>query len=202
MNARVCKFDQVHLREVSPLVDHVQRRRVVDRPSFNLHVDVVGVPHRAQLRQGTREEVPLVHHAVHFRVRTHVLHRRRRGVRVDAKQFYVCAGGPEQALRVDHLRRRQRAHRRALRVVERKHHDMARERVKRDLLAELVREREVRCLARERSAAVEVRIARERRFLRTRGRRGAREQHDRREHECEQCERRDALEHDDASSRH
>ena len=90
-----------HLGQVQPLLpaalpDHVQRRGVVYLPGLDLHVDVVGLPYRAQLRERAGQEVPLADHGVGPGVGHHVGHRGGLRIRVDPDQLHLVPGGAQQ----------------------------------------------------------------------------------------------------------
>ena len=152
-----------HLGHVQPRqpalpIDHEQGGRVGDLPGLDRRLDPVVLPDLLELRQRAGQEPPRVQHPVELRVGPHVLERDRGRVGIDPEQLYLRAGLAQHRLGIQHRRRRQRAHRRALRIVERQDHDLPAVRLQRDGLPELVRQREIGSHARHRSARVQVGI--------------------------------------------
>ena len=118
LHARVRHRGQEEPRLAAVRVDHERRRRVVDRALHDRGRDAVGAPDALQLGERAGEEAPLVQHPVRLRVVPHPLHLRRLGVRADPEQLDVRRRRAEELLRLEQRGRRERADRRALRVVE------------------------------------------------------------------------------------
>ena len=147
-----------------------------DLPGLDRRLDPVALPDLLELGQRAGEEPPRVEHPVELGIGPHVLERDRRGIGVNPQQLDLRARLAEHRLGIQHRRGRQRAHRGALGVVESEDHDLAAERVQRDVLPELIRQREIGSHARHRRTRIQIGIRGQR--LRLRRRRPVRPHHD------------------------